>query len=265
MKTKFLIIAATLATLIVSCDGSQMPWVSREDYNAAKTEAEETKTRLDSIQTCYAKQTENMSMILSEIASLSRRTSTLSLSSGEKPASEINIAMNDINAVRARIDELEKDADKVRKLDKDLAISRQTIDQLRETVASQEKQIKSLREQIASQGKTIETQQSTIALQKDTISIQNKKLRQQTEQLEKTVWKQVELIYDAGNEFCRIADEGDFKITGRKNKQNVKEYRRLIYEEALGLYEVAAQEGHKAAKDSVKTTKDKIFRLLNQK
>lgn len=264
MKTKIFILMAVVATFFVSCDGVQMPWVSRDDYDAAKTEAEETKTRLDSIQTCYARQTENMSMILSEIASLSRRTTTLSLS-GEKPRSEIDMAMSDIDAVRAKIDELEKEADKIRELDKNLAVSRQTIAQLRETVSSQEKQIKSLREQVASQGRTIETQKSTIAQQKDTIGVQNKKLRQQKEQLEKTVWKQVELIYDAGNEFCRIADEGDFKITGRKNKQNVKDYRRLIYEEALGLYEVAAQEGHKAAKDSVKTTKDKIFRLLNQK
>lgn len=248
INTLFLTIATILAA---SCADGTFPLVPREELTAAETENSELRSSLSTLQENYNKQNKELSYVLSELASICNQTSQIRLHSGETPLSELDLVKEDLASLKERIAYLEKQAARARKYNKDLAIATTTIRELKETVNNQEKEITLLRKTLTERENTIHSQKEVISTQRDTILRQNASLLAQKEELAKTVKQQTELIYNAGIMFGLIADEGDFKISGRKNRDNVKAYRRRIYEEAVGLYKMAASQGHEASRDSI--------------
>ena len=65
--------------------------------------------------------------------------------------------------------------------------------------------------------------------------------------------------------FEDIADNGDFKVTGRKNKTSVNEYRKSIYVRAIEYYKTALSEGHNLAQERLEGAQAKILALDNAK
>lgn len=247
-----------------SCEGNGF-LVSREKLDASEAENRKLSAAADSIRREYARQADELADILAQIAELSNRTARITVDGSEKPLSQVEMARGDIKAIRERIDGLEKEVEVSRKNKSEVSVSAKTIRELRATLDLKEKEILRLREQIIEKDRTIRQQDETISVQKDTISRQMKELQAQKKELQRQVEAQIELLYRAGNRFREIADEGDFKVTGRRNKMNVKQYRLSIYQEALDLYEAAAAQGHKAAKDSLSTTRRKVNELIASK
>lgn len=239
-----------IALLAVSCIDGHFPLVSREDYEASEHFNRKLTASLDSVQRAYARQNQDLAGILSELASVSNRTSRLRI--GESmPISQIEEAREDLETIRVKISRLEKDAAAVRKLNSSLAVATRTIQDLKETVSWQESEINKLRTELVEKNQTIQKQSSIITAQNDTISSQVRSILKQKEALDNTVSKQKEMIYSAGVKLGEIADNGDFVISGRKNKEKLFGYRLSIYREALKYYQMAADEGHPAARDSV--------------
>ena len=264
MKRHYLLGILLPVLILVSC-GENSPFVSRDELVQSQEKNHQLTASLDSLQRSFNKQAGELSSIINDIAELSNRTARIKVDGGEKPLSDVEMARDDIRALRSRLDDLEKEVKKSKKLSSDYAVSTNTIAKLREALDAKEKEILRLQKQLKEKDETIQQRDETISVQKDTISRQMQQLQAQKKELQRQVQAQIDLLYKAGNRFSEIADEGDFKVTGRKNKMNVKQYRKAIYEEALDLYEAAAAQGHKAAQDSVVATKFKIRELVASK
>lgn len=261
MKRNIILLALAVSMqAAISCDGG-MPLVSRSKLAQVEAEKQELLSSLDSVQASFAKQNQDLNYILSELAAISSRTARLRIEGEEAPVTQMELALDDLNALKGKIDRLERDSENARRLNKDLAVSAKTIKELRETVGNQEKEIIRLKKSLAESLETIRNQSSTIKTQNDTISVQTKRLLTQKEELARTVARQTEMLFLAGKEIGRIAGEGDFKITGKRNKENVREYRKSIYRQALEFYQAAADEGHQAARDSIVATSLAIKQL----
>jgi len=250
-QTIHAILFALAASIAVSCTNGTFPLVPREELTAAEEENSELRSSLSALQENYNKQNKELSYVLSELASICNQTTRIRLHTGETPLTDLDLVKEDLASIKERIAYLEKQAARARKINKDLAIATTTIRELKETVNNQEKEISLLRQTLSEHENTIHSQKEVISTQKDTIQRQNALLLAQKEELAKTVRQQTELIYNAGIMFSLLADEGDFKISGRKNRYNVNAYRKRIYEEAVSLYKMAASQGHEDSRDSI--------------
>jgi len=253
---------AAAAMLLVSC-GENSPFVKRSTFEKSQNENAELKNTLQDLQSNFAKQNEDLASILSELSSISQRTSKIRLNIENEVAEADTIVMihEDIDAIKLRIDKLEEEANRARKLDKSLAVATSTIKELRATVSAQEDKIAEMAEAIKSKDATIKIQSSTISVQNDKISTQKETIAAQDAQLKKTLADQVEMIYQAGAALEDIADNGDFKVVGRKDKTAIKEYRKTIYAKAQSYYEAALAQGHQQAQQSLDGLKAKIAAL----
>lgn len=259
MRTHKITAAATLAIMAASalltlgaCNNGQLPFVKRDVFEEAQNRNKELNITLQNIQESYARQNKELSSILQEISTISRKTSSLQLNveNGAVEKTQAELIGENIEALKDRIDRLENEAKRARKLDKNLAIAASTIKELKQTIANQEIELNILKN-------TIEDQKVTIKDQADTIAGQSNTIAKQKKELEKTLHKQTEMLYEAGLEFEEIADNGDFKINGQRNKQNIKDYRAAIYEKALTFLTLAAEYGHPLAAEEVEQVKAK--------
>lgn len=242
------------------------------DYDAVFTT--KTKSELDqqlarnahledsiaALKSQFNKQNEALVGILSEIASVSNRTARISIGS-ESPMSEIALAEQDLESIRARISELEKEAEKTRRLSGKLAVAQNTISELRQTVSILEERVDGLRSELEKSKATIAAQGRTITGQRDSINKQLRDISRQKSENTQLRNDYAQLFYDAGKKISTIADEGDFKITGRRNRESVANYRRSMYEDALQFYLEAASKRLPGAVDSVISMRVKITAL----
>lgn len=264
MKTlkHFLVFSALLAVLISCGEGGGM-YVRREVADELTRENETLKTDLSSAQQRYLRQSEELGSILRELASLSVKSSNvqLSLANGEAPRSVVDSVYDEIAFLRDRIEKLDREAARARKNDKELALSKTTIDNLRAAVASQEKQIAVLKKRVGEQERVIREQTKAIGQKDSTIAVRNSVIDRQHDEILGHVEKLREMLYQAGVEFESIADDGDFEVRGRKNRTSVSDYRKAIYEEARVFYDTAAEQGHAKAEIRSELVKEKIARL----
>lgn len=252
------------AVAIKSCD-IDIPYVTREALEVSQNEALEAKNALQSVQENYARQNRELSAILAELSELSCQTSALQLDpeSGSRQLTQAESIDGNLDAIRTRIDRLEREAERARKLDKDMALSVQTIKRLRTTVANQQKEIDNLRSVISDRDATISRQKTVIAVQKDTISEQLQTILRQKAELQRSLDRQTEMVYQAGCEFERLGDEGDqtLNVSGRKDKEMVRTYKKAIYEKACQFFQQAANMDHAGAKGRYEVISYKISSL----
>lgn len=250
--------------LIASCDENNL-FVTREQFQETQERNRKLEVSVDSLQRRFNEQAGELSSIISDIADLSNRTARIKLDGSEKPLSDYETAKSDIRALRERLDHLEEELEKSKAKNAELSVSAGAIAKLRQALNAKEKEIIRLQMEIKEKDRTIKQREETISVQKDTILRQMNELLKKEKELRRLVDGQIELLYKAGIRFSEIADEGDFKVTGRKNKLNVRQYRAEIYREAYDLYEAAARQGHQAARDSMAVTKTKINQLYKTK
>lgn len=259
MKSVGIFIAmAVAASIFVSCKDGQSPLVKRSTLEASQAEAQGLKDSLMTVQESYALQTQELSEILSELSSLNYQTVTLQINV-ENAAAEVSQAdqiHNNIELVKNRIDKLEQEAKRARKLNKDLAISKETISKLRETVAVQE-------EKIAQLQKTISEKDVTISGQKETIESQLRTISNQKDEMARTLFHQTEMLFQAGLEFEELGDVSgtDLQVKGRKDKKKVVEFKKNIYNKALKFYQQAGEQNHREALERLDSVAVKIEQL----
>lgn len=261
---KVIMILGITAAAIKSCD-IDVPFVTREALEVSQNETKEAKQVLQSVQDNYARQNRELSSILAELTELSCQTTALQLTPENEgrqltQAEKIN---GNLNAIKSRIDRLEQEANRARKLDKDMALSSQTIRRLRATVANQQEEIDRLRAAIADRDATISRQNTVIAVQKDTISEQLQTILRQKAELNDALVRQTEMVYQAGCEFERLGDEGEqtLAVSGRKDKEMVRSYKKAIYEKAAQFFRQAAGMNHAGAQGRCEVINYKIQSL----
>lgn len=265
----FKIIMATLIAAIVfyfiSTYKFDLPIVTKEALEFSQAETKEALEALGRIQENYARQNRELSSILSELTELSCQTTSLqiSLESGRKQQTQAEQIGSNLSALKNRIDKLESEAARARKLDKNMSISSRTIQSLRATIANQEKEITTLLAAIAEKDATITNQSNVIAIQKDSITIQYQTIKKQKEELKRTVLAQTEMLFLAGQEFEQIGDRGEsaLNVSGRKDKDMVREYKKIIYSKAEQFYQHAAGQGHASAAARAEVVNYKIGEL----
>lgn len=251
-----------LFLLLICCSCGQ--YVKKETLEASERENKELKESLQSAQENYIKQNKELNAILAELTAISYQTTNLQLNVEQGSAYQMTQAEKisaTIQSLKKRIENLEAQARKAREIDKNYAIAVSTIKNLQTTIANQEAEISLLKETINAQEATIQTQKDTIRIQRQDLDKQYELISQQRSQLEETVRKQVNLLYQAGLTFEEIADEGDFSVSGRRNKINVKEYRIQIYEKAKAFYMSAAEQGHSEANGRIASVDEKIEQM----
>ena len=263
MRTGKIAFIIVLALSLSSC--GQV--VRREVLDASEQENQELRESLKEVQENYIKQNKELNDILTELSEINYQTVSLQLDveHGSASRSQADKISDNIQSLKARIDQLEQDAQRARKVDKDLAIAVSTIKTLRTTISNQEKEIELLKQTVTDQNNTIKKQNDTIETQKDSIRIQNDNLRKQNElinsqhdQLKETVKRQTQLLFEAGLELENIADEGDFSIKGKRNRTSISEYRKMIYDKAIMFYQAASNQGHPDAVNKIAGVKAKM-------
>jgi len=261
---KVILAVGIAAVAIKSCD-IDIPFVTREALETSQNETKNAKQALQSVQDNYARQNRELSSILAELSELSCQTTALQINpeNGSRQLTQAEKIDGNLEAIRNRIDRLEKEAERARKLDKDMALSVQTIKKLRTTVANQQKEIDNLRSMVSDRDATISRQSSVIAVQKDTISEQLQTILRQKAELKRSLDRQTEMVYQAGCEFERLGDEGDqaLNVSGRKDKEMVRTYKKAIYEKASQFFQQAANMDHAGAKGRCEVISYKISSL----
>lgn len=250
------------AAILYSCEGGQFPGMNshKEALEAAEKENLELKEALSESQQRFAAQNKELASILHELSSISYSAAAVQLhvENGGAGRSRVDSVYDNISVIKDRIARLEKEAARARKVDKELAVSVTTIQELRTTVSNLENQVTVLRRKVSEHEGTIREQKETIVSHESTISKQNDTILLQQDKIEETLARQREMLYQAGLEFEGIADEGDFQISGRKNRRTVEEYRKSIYKEAIVFYREAAAQGHTGASFRMESLKRKL-------
>lgn len=265
MRVFKIILAVGLTALAIkSCD-FEMPFVLSEALEDSKRETKETKQNLQSVQENYAKQNRELTAILEEISELSCQTTSLQIDpeNGCVQLTQAEQISQGLDRVKDRIDRLEKEAERARKLDNDMALSVKTIKKLRTTVANQQKEIDRLMAVVSDKDATIGRQNTVISVQMDTISDQLKTIQRQKDDLRRSLDRQTEMVYQAGLEFERLGNEADqmLAVSGKKDKEMVRSYKKAIYEKAAECYTQAANMNHSGAKGRIEVISYRIASL----
>ena len=247
-----------------SCE-FDLPFVTREALEFSQMETKEVRAALQSVQENYARQNRELSSILAELTEISGQTISLQVSQGDgyQKLTQAERIDNNLTALKSRINNLEREAERARKLDKDMAISAKTIQTLRATIAAKELEIATLRQSVAERDETIRTQGNVIAVQKDSITQQYRTILRQQKKLRQTVANQTQMLFEAGRSFEQLADDGEtaLNVSGRKDKEMVREYKRAIYTKAEQFYEQASREHHAEAANRYEIVKCKLASL----
>lgn len=230
---------------------------------ASQNETMETKHALDSVQADFARQNSELASILSELSEVSGKTTRLQLNVENAKMTQADEIENSLASLRERIDALEKEADRARKLDKKLAVSAKTIKQLKETVTAQQDEISRLQRTLEEKEKTIARQGSVIAEQKDSISVRNQTISSQQKAIEKTLEQQTEMLYRAGLEFEKLADDGAaaLDVNGHRDRNKVREYKKTIYAKSIIFYQEASSQNHPLADGRIDIVMEKMKAL----
>lgn len=253
--------ALSLSAIVsVSCNNVKMPFVKRGVLEASEEENSALRSSLKETRENYEKQAQELNEILAEITSISGRTTKLQISNGNEgeQLSQAELISEEIDALKERLDKLEAEASRAKRQRKELAVATSTIKELRETVYMQEQQISSLKKAILEKDTTIRIQKDTISNQSSKISKQYSTILKQKEDLAAKVEEMTEQLYQAGLDFEGIADNGDFTISGKRNKTNVKDYRKSIYFMAATYFEKASELGHKDASAHLEAVQTKM-------
>lgn len=262
---KVILSGAIILFVINKYCGLDIPLVTREALETSQNETRDAKESLRSVQENYARQNRELSSILAELSELSLQATALQINpeSGSRQLTLAEQIDSNLDAIRVRIDRLEKEAERARNLDKDMALSVQTIRRLRSTVANQKKEIENLRNIISDKDATINRQNTVIAVQKDTISEQIQTILRQKTELKHSLDQQTEMVFKAGCEFERLGDESDvaLSVSGRKDKEKVRQYKKAIYEKANQFFQQAASKDHAEAKGRCEVIAYKIYSL----
>ena len=263
MYKHFHILYCCIAALFVAiaCDEQQFPFVSKKDYDLSIEENQLLRDSLNDTHSLIEKQNKDLAYILSELSSLSSRSVRLRVDAERASLSSMQMIQEDLDALKEKLNRLEGEAAKVRSLDRKLAVSSSTIKMLRETIGLQQDEIDRLKTELLNSKETIRAQQNTIAVQGDTIRNQMEILSEQRKKLTQTVQEQTLMLFDAGRALADIADEGNFKITGNRNRLSVRQYRQTIYNKAIDYYQMASLGGHPDARDSMLAVVERLKEL----
>lgn len=258
---KVILAVGITAFVIKSCD-IELPLVLSEALEDLNHETVETKQNLQSVQESYVKQNRELTAILEQITELSCQAVSLQVDpeDGGRQLTQAEQISEGLDKVKMRIDHLEKEAERARKLDKDMALSVSTIRKLRTTIANQQKEIDRLMAEVTDKEATIGRQNTVISDQKDTISEQMQTIMQQKDELKRSLDRQTEMVCQAGLELERMGTEAEqmLIVSGKKDREMVRSYKKAIYEKAAEFYTQAANMNHAGAKGRVEVMCYKI-------
>lgn len=253
------VIVLLLTTIVVvSCNRP-----SQEAYDDLMRDNQQLKQKLEATQTKSLEQAEAMSQAVEELAKISGRTIILrsNIENGRGRMRDVEQMTVQLNAVKEKLDQLEK-------LAAQEETQRKMVRELRKMIADKEKEVANLKQLIKDKDKQIKEQQQTIEKQYNTIETQKKEsfqqsitIHEQEEQLRMLVNKQAVLLRDAGREFESLANDVPDHIAGKKNKQKIDQWRISMYETSIDYFYEAQASGKLDVRSDIKRVRGKIYQL----
>lgn len=222
---------------------------SNSTIEALETQLSTSRDSENELKAMTLQQNEELSDIMSELASIAGRTTALKedLENGNAAMSQANNISESIAAIRKKISSLEQANSSNIRRSKEF---QKVIDNFKEVVAKQEAEITSLKAEIETKNQTIKTQQNTIDSQVQTIS-------KQKEELEALVAKQAKSLFDAGADLEEIGDASP-KVTWSNNKKKLAVMQQSLYQQALKYYQMSLEAGYAPAEEAIATVSAKI-------
>ena len=252
---KITIISFITALLTVSCGF----YVPKSQYDQLESDYKIVREYLDMTQNDYMKQAEALDKIFTEMSSVSRSTIELrgNIEQGRARLTQVekiekNIA--DIKSQLDRLNELEQSNERFKKV----------VSSLSNTIKEKEVEIYALRNEIETKTKRIEEQESKINEQTNTINSQEQQISEQLsvissqrETLRKQVREQAALLFEAGAEFEKVADNSP-DVSFKKNKSKVENWQHEMYQNALTYYTKAQQYGYPSTQEAIQRVQNKM-------
>lgn len=252
-KITFISIATMLLT--ASCGF----YVPKSQYDQLESDYRIVRESLDMTQDNYLKQAEALDKIFTEMSSISRSTIELrgNIEQGNARLTQVEIIEKNIDGIKNQLDrlnELEQSNERFKKV----------VSSLRNTIKEKEAEIYALRSEIETKTKWIEDQESKINEQANTINSQGQQISEQLsvisrqrEILRKQVREQAALLYEAGAEFEKVADDSP-DVSFKKNKSKVENWQREMYQNALTYYTKAQQYGYPSTQAAIQRVMNKM-------
>lgn len=236
----------------VLCTTSCGEYVSKSKYNQLQSEYNSVKESLNMTQNDYLKQAEALEKIFSDMSYVSR--SAVELRSDIENG---GARLTQVEKIENSIIDIKKQLDKLNELEQSNERFRKVVSSLRKTIKEKEAEISALRSEIELKTAQIERQETTIAEQTSTIENQNQTINQQRETLRKQVREQAALLFEAGAEFEKLADDSP-EVSLKKNKTKVGNWKDQMYQNALLYYTKAQQYGYPNAQVAILRVKNKM-------
>lgn len=256
METFKITTISIIAALLTASCGFYVP---KSQYDQLESDFKIVKESLDMTQSDYLKQAEALDKIFTDMSSVSRSTIELrgNIEQGSARLTQVEKIEKSIGDIKNRLDrlnELEQSNERFKKV----------VSSLRVTIQEKEAEISALRSEIESKKQRIEEQETKIIEQTTTIQTQEKKINEQLsvissqkEALKKQVQEQAALLYEAGEEFEKIADDSP-DVSLKKNKSKVENWQNQMYQNALLYYTKAQQYGYPSTQAAIQRVQNKM-------
>lgn len=252
---KITIISITVALLTASCGF----YVPKSQYEQLESDYRIVRESLDMTQDSYLKQAEALDKIFTEMSSVSR--STIELRGNIEQGSA---RLTQVEKIEKNIDDIKNQLDRLNELEQSNERFKIVVASLRNTIKEKEAEISALRSEIESKTKRIEEQETKINEQNTRIQNQEQKISEQLslissqkETLRRQVMEQATLLYEAGAEFEKVADDSP-DVSFKKNKTKVENWQDQMYQNALLYYTKAQQYGYPNTQSAIQRVKSKM-------
>lgn len=247
------IILASMSAIVLAASCTSGNYVSKAEYDELKSEYRAIRQNLDETQQKYIDQNAEMSRIVEQMASITGKTNSLrvNVENGSARVTQAEKIQNSIEDVKYKLVMLER---ATAKKDKEF---REVVENLKKVINSQEAEIVSLKNTIAAKDARILEQKDTIKIQDDKIQQQFATIMKQQAELEKTVARQAELLFNAGVDLEELGDAAP-EVSWKKNKEKMELMTLSIYKQALFYYEQAKAAGYNDKEDRLGGLQSKI-------
>ena len=248
------LLMAAAATVSCFSDGGET--VSKKKYDALEKAYAELREDHVKVQEDYLKSNEELTAILTELAEVSSKTTSLKadVEKGRARLTQAEQISSRITTLKERIAQLEKEVKLDNASNKTL---KETVKKMTELVEAQEQELAELKNEIRHRDKTISQQKDTIESRNKTIASQQTKIEEQNEQLRQTVARQAMIIFQAAVDLEEIGDQSP-EVKFKKNKEKVVQLQQTIYAKALDYYRQAEAQGYTPATARISALKSKM-------
>lgn len=256
MRIKQIAAAACLASALALCAcENNSETVPKADYDLLLQEYAEVKAGAEAAREESVAQAQAIDNILRELSLITGQTISLrtDVEHGTARLTQVEQIESSITQIKSRIARLES-------LSRESESLRRLVSSLREVISAKEAEIETLKAEIQSRDSMISAQSDTISAHRGTIVMQNETITRQQDNLRAAFQEQAQMLFRAGEDFETLGDNAP-DVSGRRDRNKVKEYAREMYMKATFYYSKALESGYPEASYRMDRVREKMDRL----